>query len=178
VINCLPMNTITNIDFKPSLPAGVLEAGKERHPGGGIKLYIKVKGEIGNVSVIAAGRALNFVMTYKQAKNYTMLVAFGGDADALDIYDDEEIEKALNDLLPGAEVLSTMLYDWNNDPHARGTWATYRPGWLEKYYDEFQKEYGRIFFGSADHGEGWRGTIDGAIGGGIRSAQKVKNLLG
>ena len=177
VISCVPMNTISRIDFKPSLPSGVSEAAKERHPGVGIKLYIKVKGDIGNVSSVAPGQALNFLMTHKQAKNYTILVALGSDPEALDIYDDEAVEKALNNHLPGARVLSTMLYDWNNDPNASGTWAMYRPGWIEKYYDQFQKEYGRIFFGSGDHGEGWRGTIDGAIGGGVRAAQKVKKLL-
>ena len=54
----------------------------------------------------------------------------------------------------------------------------YRPGWVNKYYDEFQKDYGRIFFGSSDHGEGWRGFIDGAIGGGIKAAQRVQEFLG
>ena len=178
VINCLPMNTIANIDFTPALPVGVVETAEERHPGSGIKLYINVEGDIGSVSVVAPGRALNFIMTYMQKKDHTILVAFGGDPDALDVYDDEAVEKALNELLPGVKVISSIYYDWNNDPYAKGTWATYRPGWIEKYYDTFQKEYGRIFFGSADHGEGWRGAIDGAIGGGIRAAQKVKSLLG
>lgn len=178
VINCLPMNTISNIDFTPPLPAGVVKAGQERHPGSGIKLYIKVKGDVGNVNTVAPGRPLNFVMTYKQGKDYTVLLAFGGDPEALDVYDDESVVKALNEHLPGVKVLSSMNYDWNNDPYSQGTWATYRPGWLEKYHGQFQREYGRLFFGTGDHGEGWRGTIDGAIGGGIRAAQKVKKTLG
>ncbi|NIB38038.1 FAD-dependent oxidoreductase [Pseudomaricurvus alkylphenolicus] len=178
VISCLPMNTIVNIDFQPPLPTGVVAAGKERHPGAGLKLYIKVKGDVGNVSTVAPGRPLNFVLTYKQGKDHTLLVAFGADTQALDVYDDNAVEKALDEHLPGTKVLSTMNYDWNNDPYAQGTWATYRPGWLGKYHDQFQKGYGRLFFGSSDHGEGWRGTIDGAIGGGVRAAQKVKQLLG
>lgn len=178
VINCLPMNTLFNIEFNPPLPAGVVAAGKERHPGSGIKLYIKVEGDIGNVSTIAPGRPLNFVMTYKQAVDYTVLVAFGSDPDALDVYDDDAVQEALSAQLPGVKVLASMSYDWNNDPYSSGTWATYRPGWIEKYYDQFQKEYGRIYFGSGDHGEGWRGTIDSAIGGGIRAAHKVKTRLG
>lgn len=178
VISCLPMNTIYNIDFNPPLPAGVVSAGKERHPGGGLKLYIKVEGDVGNVSTVAPGRPLNFVLTYKQGKDYTLLAAFGTDPQKLDVYDDKAVEKALAEHLPGVKVLSTMNYDWNNDPYSQGTWATYRPGWLEKYHDQFQKEYGRLFFGSSDHGEGWRGTIDGAIGGGVRAARKVKHLLG
>ncbi len=45
-------------------------------------------------------------------------------------------------------------------------------------YDAFSSESGRIFFASGDHGEGWRGFIDGAIGSGIRAAQRVNKLLG
>jgi monoamine oxidase len=75
-------------------------------------------------------------------------------------------------------VLDSSSYDWNGAPHSKGTWASYRPHWVEKYYAEFQQHYGRIYFGSGDHGEGWRGTIDGAIGAGTRAAQRVKTLLG
>ena len=49
---------------------------------------------------------------------------------------------------------------------------------MTRHYDEFQRDRGRILFGSGDHGEGWRGFIDGAIGGGIRAAQRAKSLLG
>jgi monoamine oxidase len=143
-----------------------------------LKIYIKVKGDIGNIATVAMGNPLDYVMTYKQAIDYTLLVAFGKDPAALDVYDDEDVQRALDAHLPGVEVLSTMSYDWNNDPYAKGTWAVYRPGWVNKYYDQFQKDYGRIFFGSSDHGEGWRGFIDGAIGGGIKAAQRVKEFLG
>lgn len=178
VINCLPMNTITNIDFTPALPAGVVAAAKERHPGAGNKLYIKVHGDVGNISSVAPGSPLNFVMTYKQGKDYTILLALGSQSDLLDVYDDESVQQALRTHLPEASVLNTLSYDWNNDPYSQGTWATYRPGWLEKHYADFQKEYGRLFFASGDHGEGWRSTIDGAIGAGIKAAHKVKQLLG
>ncbi len=35
-----------------------------------------------------------------------------------------------------------------------------------------------MFFAQGDHGEGWRGFIDGAIGGGGKAALLVKELLG
>ena len=92
-------------------------------------------------------------------------------------YDEEAAQAALQQHLPGAKVLSVMHYDWVNDPYSRGTWATYRTGWVAKYYDQFQKESGRVFFGSGDHGEGWRGTIDSAIGAGSIAARKVSELL-
>lgn len=177
-INCLPMNTIGDIDYSPTLPKGVIEAGKERHTGAGVKVYIKVKGDVGNILSAANNHPISNVLTYKQAKDYTVLVAFGPSADILDVYDDEELQKALNDHIPGVEILSSMSYDWNQDPFAKGTYCSYKPGWVGKYYDQFQKDNGRILFGSSDHGEGWRGFIDGAIGGGILAAHRAKAILG
>ncbi|MEZ5568870.1 MAG: FAD-dependent oxidoreductase [Halioglobus sp.] len=178
VICCLPMNTIYNIDFQPPLPKGVVKAGKERHTGVGFKIYVKLKGELGNTLNLAADGPLDYLMTYKQEKDYTLYVGFGQDPSQLDVYDDSAVEKAVQYLIPGAKLLSSMSYDWNSDPYARGTYCSYRPGWVAKYYDQFQKDQGRILFGSSDHGEGWRGFIDGAIGGGIKAAQRTRELLG
>lgn len=174
----LPMNTVHDIDFTPALPDGKIEAGKQRHTGVGFKLYLKVRGDAGNLLSVANSGGLDYVMTYKRADDYTLLVGFGRDPEALDVYDDGAVEKALQRLVPNAELLASISYDWNNDPYARGTYCSYRPGWVAKYYDDFQAERGRVFFGSSDHGEGWRGFIDGAIGGGIKAAQRVKAKLG
>ena len=82
------------------------------------------------------------------------------------------------DYIPGAEVESTYTYDWVLDPYSRGTYCSYKPGWMGKYYAHFQQDRGRVFFGSGDHGEGWRGFIDGAIGAGIKAAERVRQELG
>lgn len=175
VISCLPMNVLVDVAFSPPLPTGVIAAGRERHVGQGIKVYIKVEGDIGNVAAVAPGQPLNYAMTYKQAEDYTVLVAFGSSPGNLD---GQAMQKALSVLLPGVKMLKHLAYDWNSEPYSKGTWASYRPHWIERYYDQFQKAQGRIFFGSGDHGEGWRGTIDGAIGAGIRAARQVRNHLG
>lgn len=177
VISTVPMNTINSIDFLPPLPRGVVEAGREGHPGQGLKLYMKVEGDVGNFASFAANLPLTYAMTYKKGKGYTLVVGFSSGADQLDAYDEEAAQVALRQHLPEARVLSVMHYDWVNDPYSRGTWATYRTGWVEKYYDQFQQDSGRIFFGSGDHGEGWRGTIDSAIGAGSIAARKANDLL-
>ncbi len=178
IINCLPMNTIFNIDFNPPLLPEVVEAGKVGHTGAGGKIYIKVEGDIGNIASVAMGNPLDYLMTYKRTADWTLLVAFVRDTELLDLYDDEAVQEALVAHVPEAKVLSTMHYDWNSDPYSKGTYASYRPGWVDKYYDKFDQDKGRLFFASGDHGEGWRGFIDGAIGSGIRAAQRVQEKLG
>lgn len=175
----LPMNVLGDIEFAPALPAGVLAAARERHTGLGFKLYIRVEGQLGKVFMLAdSAHRLNNVFTYHEATDHTLLVAFGADPASLDMYDEQAVQDALREFLPEARVQSTFGYDWVLDPYSQGTYASYRPGWVARYYDDFQRDQGRLFFGQGDHGEGWRGFIDGAIGAGARAAQRIKARLG
>ncbi|MYF04540.1 MAG: FAD-dependent oxidoreductase, partial [Holophagales bacterium] len=144
VICCLPMNTIADVAFDPPLAAGVVEAGRQRHAGAGFKLLLKAEGDVGNVATYAIDEPIDFVMTYKQAANYTLLVAFGKDPADLDVNDGDAVQRALRAHVPRAELIGSMSHDWNGDPYSRGTWAVYRPGWVSRHYDEFQRDRGRI----------------------------------
>ena len=140
-------------------------------------MYIKVRGDLGNFLALSARRPMNYAMTYKRGEDYTLVVAFANPDEGLDPYDELSLQEALRHYVPDVEVISVMHYDWNHDPYSLGTWATYRTGWYSRYYDQFQAQQGRVFFASGDHGEGWRGTIDGAIGAGAIAARKVAALL-
>ena len=70
------------------------------------------------------------------------MVGFGQDPAALDVYDDEAVQAAVRTLVPGAELIATMSYDWNSDLMPAARLPSYRPGWVGKYYDVFQKDQG------------------------------------
>jgi monoamine oxidase len=180
-VAALPMNLLGDVAFDPALPPGVVAAARERHIGDGFKLYIKARGRLGRVMALSpSGLPINTVFTYHEADDHTLLVAFGPNAErsGLDVYDDQAVQAELRKLLPGVEVESSFSYDWNLDPFSKGTWANYRSGWLAKYHDDFGRDVGRVCFATGDHGPGWRGFIDGAIGSGIRAAGRVQRLLG
>ncbi len=180
VVSTLPMNTLPEVDFSPALDPVLAEAAKERHTGQGVKVYAKVKGRLGKIFTLAPqDHPVNTWVTYYEGDDHTLLVGFGSDRDKVDIYDEESVQTALRAFLPDAEVESVFGYDWVLDPFSRGTYASYKPGWLGKYHNHFQKDRGRVIFGSGDHGDGgWRGFIDGAIGSGIKAAQRTQALLG
>jgi len=178
VVSTLPLNTIGNIQFTPPLPDGIIKAAKERHPGRGIKVFLKVAGDAGKVATVAPGRPLNYLMTYEQYPDHSLLVAFSSEPEKIDFKDRQALAAELEVHLPGTALLDAFCHDWNADPLAQGTWATYRPNWARDYLEEFQATRGRIHFASGDHGEGWRGTIDAAIGAGVRAAAGVKKQLG
>lgn len=178
VICTVPMNVLPSIDFTPSLDERVVKASQIGHTGVGVKLFIKARGQQGNINCVASEtHPLPMVFTYKEAKDHTLLCSFPVNPQAIDYYDEEAVQAALRDFLPGVEVESVFLYDWMLDPYSKGTWAHYRPGWISEYLDVFGKDMGRILFATGDHGEGWRGFIDGAIGGGIRAAERASTML-
>ncbi len=181
VIVALPMNVVHNVQFTPPLDPAVVEAARERHAGQGIKLLIRVKGRLAKVRVTAVAsptHPLPFVGTYAVAEDHTVLAMFGPDAKRIDYTDKAAVQQGLRDYFPDAVVEEVQYHPWSDDPYSKGTWCNYKPGWFGKYYPHFQKDRGRVFFGQGDHGEGWRGFIDGAIGAGGAAALRVKARLG
>ena len=175
----VPMNVLPTIEFSPALDKRLVKAAETGHTGVGVKLFIKCPGKQGNIYCMARqSHPLPMVFTYHEEDNHTVFCSFANNPHAIDYYDEEAVQTALRDYLPGVEVESVFLYDWVLDPYAKGTWAQYRPGWVSEYLDVFEKDMGRILFASGDHGEGWRGFIDGAIGAGVRAAERVKSVLG
>jgi len=121
---------------------------------------------------------ISIAWTYKESEDHTILVGFKNNTEKMDIYNKVFMQNAMQAFLPDVEVEAVAGYEWNLDPYTKGTWATYRPGWMKDYYDHFQKDAGRVIFASGDHGDGWRGTIDGAIGAGHKAAQRAKKIVG
>ena len=176
-LSTLPLNVLTDVSFSPPLPDKVLGASQERHPGRGGKFFLKVKGKAGNLATVAPGQPLNYLMTFSESDEETLFVAFTSDMSLVDNYDHETLQRELEVHIPGAQLSSFMTHDWNDDQFAKGTWATYRPGWAKTLLPELRPSNGRIHFASGDHGEGWRGTIDGAIGAGIKAARAISAQL-
>lgn len=171
----LPMNTLPDIEFSPPLHPALVEAAEERHNGAGYKVFIKAKERLGNFMGMAESTApLSIIFTSSEETDHTMLIGFGAGNSGLDIYDTEAVQAEVQKFLPGVEVESTFAYDWVLDPYSKGTWCNYKQGWLAKYYDHFEKDTGRLVYAQGDHNEGWRGFIDGAIGAGVKAAERIR----
>ncbi|USP81287.1 hypothetical protein yc1106_08561 [Curvularia clavata] len=74
-------------------------------------------------------------------------------------------------------VRGYVLHSWSNDPFTKGAWFAAAPGWATKNLKVLQEPHGRVFMGSADWAQGWRGFIDGAIEQGARAAMVTKLAL-
>ena len=176
----VPLNVLHHLRFEPPLAAGKTEASLERHAGQGFKVFLEVEGDPGSFMTLARREEnpLAACFTFQQGEERSLLVAFGTDAENLKDLDAAGWQSALSAVVDDVRVVRAFGHEWSDDPLAQGTWCTYKKGQLTRYAEELERHEGRLFFASADHCEGWRGFIDGAIGGGARAATAVARALG
>jgi monoamine oxidase len=179
VVVTVPLNVLASIEFSPPLSEGKRTIATEGQAGTGVKLHIKVRGQLGGFAGMAPWPAPLSTISSKYADaEGTVLTAFGPSGKLLDINDDGAIQNAVQRVLPEAEVEWAMGYDWNVDLYSRGTWCIYRPGQVTKFLKELQRPEGRIFYAGADNASGWRGFIDGAIESGLRASREAVRQVG
>ena len=140
------MNVLNTVEFEPPLSEVKRTASAERHAGAGRKCYVRVKGDVGNVSVLAPeAQAVNYVVTYARDDEGSWLVVFSSIPERLPMsgFDDVAgMQDALQPFLPGVEVERIIGWDWANDPLALGTWCIYRPGQLARVLPELRATEG------------------------------------
>lgn len=177
VICTVPMNVLKSVTFSPPLSPEKTRAAQEGHIGRGAKFYVHVRQKLGNWMGLAPyPYPITACWTEREMDDGTLLVCFAPPG-KVDINDEASVQAALRTLLPGAEVVSVMGYQWTEDPYSQGTWAMYRPQQYTRYLAALGQREGNIFFGSADSAHGWKGFIDGAIEGGVRAAHQVHTHL-
>jgi monoamine oxidase len=173
----VPLNVLPHIGFDDLSAAkrGAIALGQASR---GIKLWLRVRGEPRGISAIAPAHPFGYLMTDRLfADGSQLLIGFGRDAAAIDADDREAVQKALDELVPGLEILDTIAHDWLADEFARGTWAIHRPGWYTRHHAAMRQPEGGLVFAGSDLADGWSGFIDGAIESGVRAALQVQSLL-
>jgi len=178
VVVAVPLNCIHDIKFSPSISKIKLDASRRGHTGSGTKVYAQVEGK--NPVFIGHGKEsmpLCFAWTEYNDARSQVVCGFGLSPSLLDVNDDDEIQAAFNQYMPGLRMSESVSYDWNHDPYSKGTWCMYPPGMLTSSLAELQRPEGNIFFAGADIANGWRGFIDGAIESGARTATQIDEHL-
>lgn len=173
-VAALPMNVLANIGFTPALHPDKVAASRARHAGAGVKVYVRVRGELPPLAIFAAeSEPFSSVFTMEGGGHGTELVAFGTDPKRIDVHSRSAVQDALRRFLPDIEVADTLSYDWHLDPYSLGTWCVLRKGQMTRYLTALREPHGRVHFAGGDLALGWRGFIDGAIESGNRVAQEV-----
>jgi monoamine oxidase len=178
VICAVPVSILKTIRFEPGLDPRKLAASQAGVVGSGSKAYIHIKQKLDRwIGCAPYPNPIILAVTEQQRDDGTIVVAFGCDS-LLNTGDQDQIQKALRVLLPGAEVESFTSYSWNDDPFSQGTWTFFRPGQLtDGTFEALRRKEGNIYFAGSDVASYWRGFVDGALETGISTARAAFDAL-
>jgi monoamine oxidase len=170
-IVAVPLNALPAIEFDPPLPAGKRAAIAAGQASTGIKVFIRARGPAVQQNAIRPRHPFGYLATeYILPDGEQVMIGFGIDGRACDTSDLASIQRQLDDIIPGYEVVAATAGDWLGDEFSQGTWAIHRPGWYTTHHAEARRPEGRIVFAGSDIANGWSGFIDGAIESGFRGA--------
>ncbi|GAB3449359.1 flavin monoamine oxidase family protein [Actinophytocola sediminis] len=178
VVVAVPVNMWRTIRFSPGLPQVHRTASTE---GVGVpnarKMWLMVRGVADSVMVNGAEND-TFMTVISQSRIDTdvqIMMALNS-LPALDVSNSAAIEQALQQVLPGTQLLSHRTHDWGADPFSRGGWALRRPGQLTAQLPAIQQPHGRIAFATSDIASGWVGFVEGALESGASAGQQAIEL--
>jgi hypothetical protein len=174
----LPVNALGGIEFDPPLSetkqAGIALGQASR----GIKIFIHARGEPVVQNAIKHGHPFAYLDTEVLYSDGTqLLIGFGPDAESCDATDLPAVQRQIEEILPGYEVIAARAHDWLADEFSRGTWAIHRPGWYTTYHAEMQRPEGNVILAGSDIANGWAGFMDGAIESGLRAGVQALSGL-
>ena len=174
----VPLNVLGRIEFDPPLGETKQEAIALGQASRGIKLLLRARGDERLHNAVKRAHPFGYIDSQELLDDGSQfLIGFGPGEPPCDPEDLPTVQRALDDLLPGFEVVSATAHDWARDEFARGTWAIHRPGWYTRFHGEMQKPEGRVVLAGSDLANGWAGFIDGAIESGLRAGARARALL-
>ena len=164
----VPLNVLGTIEFEPPLSEGKQEAIALGQASRGAKVMLRARGTDVLENAIRPGHELGYLDTEALLGDGTQLqIGFGLEAQQCDPSDTTAVQRALDQILPGYELLGATAHDWFADEYARGTWAIHRPGWYVRHHAEMRRHEGPVLLTGSDLANGWSGFIDGAIESGL-----------
>ena len=170
-IVALPLNVLPAVEFDPPLSAGKRAAIAAGQASTGVKIFIHARGPAVQQNAIRPGHPFGYLATeYLLPDGEQVMIGFGTDGRACDADDLAAVQRQLDDIIPGYEVVAATANDWLGQEFSRGTWAIHRPGWYTTHHANARRPEGRIVFAGSDIANGWSGFIDGAIESGFRGA--------
>jgi pseudooxynicotine dehydrogenase len=173
----VPLNVLGTIQFEPALSEGKQAAIAAGQTSRGLKIFLRTRGSDVLDNAIKPRHPFGYLDTeVLLGAGEQLQIGFGIDAER---YDPNGLQRDLDEILPGYELIDATWHDWLADEYARGTWAIHPPGWYTRHHAEMRRPEGRVLLAGSDIANGWSGFIDGAIESGLEGgARAVVNLRG
>jgi monoamine oxidase len=178
VVVAVPLNVLGAIEFQPALSDGKQQAIALGQASRGVKIFLRTRGGDVLDNAIRPGHPFGYLDTEVLLGDGTQVqIGFGTDAERCDASDAAAVQRNLDEILPGYELVSATAHDWLADEFSRGTWAIHRPGWYTAHHAEMRRPEGRVLLAGSDLANGWSGFIDGAIESGLQAGAHAAALV-
>lgn len=173
VLMTTPVGVWGDIEFSPPLSPAKQAISQENHAGQGQKVWALARNVDDDISGFGWGTSFDYVGAMHSTDDGVVLVCFAPEHDRVDASDLADVQRAVREFAPDAEVIGAESHDWVHDEFNRGTWATFRAGQFAKYEVAVGEPEGRVHFGGSHTARRWRAFIDGAIESGKRAAAEI-----
>jgi pseudooxynicotine oxidase len=179
VVVAVPLNVLGRIEFEPALSDAKQEAISLGQASRGVKIFLRTRGSEVLENAIRPRHPFGYLDTEILLGDGTQLqIGFGSGVSRCDPSDVSAVQQALDEILPGYELVAATAHDWLADEYAQGTWAIHRPGWYTRHHAEMRRAEGRVILAGSDLANGWAGFIDGAIESGLEAGARAAALVG
>jgi monoamine oxidase len=178
VVVTVPLNVLKSVAVTPELGHGLSAVAVEGQTSSGVKVWIRVKGDVGRFAALADSRSvLNYVQYEYPLDGDSLIVAFGPRSGVIDLNDPRAVEAELRKWRPDLEVVAVDAHDWAADPLSGETWPMLAPGQLDAVAHAAADTSRRVRLAGSDYARGWAGFIDGAIESGLHVARGIIDEL-
>jgi monoamine oxidase len=175
----VPTNVLRHIDFRPALSDDKMSHLAQNHPGSLYKPSMLVRNIPPRPFALGLGRLSSLCLGYEYDDGTCLIMGFGNRDDFVDPHSRDELELAVREYYPEAEVLAVDAHDWDQDPLFSGTHRADRPGDTFTFLQAMSKAEDRIVFAGTDVADTvWRAWIEGALDSGHRATTDINTILG
>ncbi|MEU9329997.1 NAD(P)/FAD-dependent oxidoreductase [Streptomyces canus] len=177
-VMAVPTNVLRHIDFSPRLDARKEEMLATDHLGRAYKGSYLVRNIPRRSFTLGTGKLHSLLLGYECEDGTCVMVAFGDDKSLSDPLDREEVQLAVREYFPEAEVLAVDAHDWCADPLFRGGYRVDPPGQALEFVRVMNQAEDRVVFAGTDVDDSvWRNWIDGAINSGRAAADEISAIM-
>lgn len=173
----VPIGTLGDIRFLPELSPAKHALAAQNHAGQGQKVWALARNVPEDLCGFGWRTRFDHVGAVESTPDGVVLVCFAPEDDRVDAGDLADVQLAVREFAPEADVVRAHTHDWVHDEFSKGTWATFRPGQYTHYELPAAAPEGRVHFGGSHTARRWRAFIDGAIESGHRAAAEIDEHL-
>ncbi|MFD3541951.1 flavin monoamine oxidase family protein, partial [Streptomyces sp. NPDC058662] len=168
VIMAVPVNVWKTIQFDPPLPESHRLASGQ---GFGVphekKLWLTLRRPADRfIAEAPEGYPICIMGRLNEGQD---VVAFSV-KDSFDVSSRAQVDAAVKQIIPDAELVDYTATDWHTDEFALGVGVFRQPFQLTRLHRDINRPFGRVKFAGGDIADGWSGYMDGAIESGLRVA--------